>query len=57
MATCPKCHQDKPILSPHCPHCTQRVGAGEEIGFMFFEWILMIAIIGGIVWFLGAITG
>ena len=57
MATCPKCFQEKPALSTHCPHCTQRITAGEEIGFAIFDWIIGIAMIGGIVWFLGYITG
>ena len=57
MATCPKCFQEKPILSPHCPHCTQRVEAGDEIGFAIFEFILGIALFGGFFWFLGALFG
>jgi hypothetical protein len=57
MATCPKCFQEKPILSPHCPHCTQRVEAGDEIGFAIFEFILGIVLFGGFFWFLGALFG
>jgi hypothetical protein len=41
---CPKCRQDKPAFAPHCPHCTQRVGAGEELGFNILAVLVAIGI-------------
>jgi hypothetical protein len=54
MATCPKCFKEKPILSPHCPHCTQRIRAGDEIGFAIWEWIIAI---GFLMLIFGLISG
>jgi hypothetical protein len=45
MATCPKCFQEKPAFSPHCPHCTQRIKAGEEIEFAILEWVIGIVLL------------
>jgi len=49
MSTCPHCFNEKPTLSPNCPHCTHRVTIQEEVemaGIEIVAFFIVLAIIG-----------
>jgi flagellar biogenesis protein FliO len=53
MATCPHCFKDKPTLSTHCPHCTHRVTAGQEMGQAGSEIVALIVVVLFLFWVFG----
>ena len=49
---CPKCFDQKPLGSTHCPKCTHQVGFGEE---MMWNWVWQPLGIVFVIWVIGKI--
>jgi hypothetical protein len=45
MAMCPHCFQEKPAFAEYCPHCTQKVDLGQQMGYAIFSNPVVLGII------------